>query len=304
MGAGGASGGVAGGTAGTGSGGTAAKELRFIGVGDCGKGNDGQKAVAAAMRDKCNKDGCDFIQMLGDNIYESGASSVDDPQWQTKFEQPYANVTYPFWVVLGNHDYGGNGLGTEPAKADVQVAYTQKSNKWKLPAKHYKHPEPNVDFIALDTNEAMYSNHAQQKTNAAKWIAESTAGWKIALGHHPYLSNGPHGNAGSYDNLPAVPIANGKGVKDLLDTTVCGKVDVYLSAHDHSLQWMTGKCQGTELIVSGGGADPTTLPGSNPAYYQEANLGFIYVVISGNTFTGEFIDDKGNVKYTRTITKP
>ncbi len=290
------------GTAGTGAG--PSTELRFVAMGDCGKGNDGQKEVAAAVRDKCAKDGCDFIQMLGDNLYDSGASSVDDPIWQQKFELPYANLTYPFWVVLGNHDYGGGGAGFEVARANVQVAYSQKSNKWKLPAKHYKHPEPGVDFIGLDTNESMFNAHATQKTNVAKWIAESTAEWKIAVGHHPYLSNGPHGNAGSYDNLPFVPIVNGKGVKDLMDTSVCGKVDVYISGHDHSLQWMTGKCAGTELLVSGGGASHTDLPGKNPTHYQGAHTGFLYVVIKGKTFTGEFIDAQGNTKFTRTITKP
>ena len=286
-----------------GTGGTPGQDLRFIAVGDCGKGNEGQKKVAAAMRDKCSKDGCDFIQMLGDNIYNNGVSSVDDPQWMTKFEQPYANVTYPFWVVLGNHDYGGQGAGFEVARADVQVAYSQKSNKWKLPAKHYKHPEPGVDFIGLDTNESMFNAHAKQKTNASKWISESTAEWKIALGHHPYRSNGPHGNAGSYDNLPFVPIVNGEGVKDLIDTTICGKVDVYLSGHDHSLQWLTDTCQGTELIVSGSGASPTDLPGKNASHYQGAHLGFVYIVISGKTFTAEFVDETGAVKYSRTITK-
>jgi hypothetical protein len=304
-GAGGTSGtGAVGGSAGTpATGGAPGAELRFVAFGDCGKGNDGQKEVAAAVRAKCQTDGCDFIQMLGDNLYDSGAASVDDPIWQLKFEQPYANLTYPFWVVLGNHDYGGGGAGFEVARANVQVAYSQKSNKWKLPAKHYKHPEPGVDFIALDTNESMFNAHATQKSNVSKWIGESSAEWTIAVGHHPYLSNGPHGNAGSYDNLPFVPIVNGKGVKDLLDTSVCGKVDVYISGHDHSLQWMTGTCQGTELLVSGGGASNTDMPGKNPTHYQGAHLGFLYVVIKGKTFTGEFIDAQGNVKFTRTITK-
>jgi hypothetical protein len=46
-------------------------------------------------------------------------------QWQTKFEQPYANITLPFWVVLGNHDNGGSGTGR--TWKGRQVAYSMKS---------------------------------------------------------------------------------------------------------------------------------------------------------------------------------
>jgi hypothetical protein len=60
---------------------------------------------------------------------------------------------------------------------------------------------------------------------------------------------------------------------------------------------------GTELIVSGNGASPTTLPGTSPAHYQTVELGFLYVVIRGNTFEGSFIDVNGDVAFARTLTK-
>src|SRR6185503_5688881 len=83
--------GGAGGDAGTGAtGGGTPGVVRFAAMGDTGKGNDGQKQVASAIEAKCAQSGCDFVQLLGDNIYESGATSVDDPEWQLKFEQPYA----------------------------------------------------------------------------------------------------------------------------------------------------------------------------------------------------------------------
>lgn len=288
-----------------GAGGGAAKNVvRFAALGDQGKGNQGQLDVAAAIAAKCAQDGCDFVQLLGDNIYETGVDSTADAQWQSKFEVPYAAIDLPFWAVLGNHDYGGNGTGNEFGKGQNEVDYTQVSTKWKMPAAYYQHTEKHVDFFALDTNMAMYSQADGQKSDVPGWIAASTADWKIALGHHPYLSNGPHGNAGEYDGLPFVPVVNGAGVKDLLDTVVCGKVDVYLSGHDHSVQWLVPSCGGsTELIVSGAGAATTELPGSNATYYQSLDLGFLYVRIEDNVFTGEFIDVGGNVVYTRTVTK-
>ena len=89
-----------------------------------------------------------------------------------------------------------------------------------------------------------------------------------------------------------------------MDQIVCGNADVYISAHDHSLQWLVPTCAGTELIVSGAGASPTTLPGSNPYHFQSIDLGFVYFDIQGNSLTAEFIDTAGTVMYTRTITKP
>ena len=256
------------------------------------------------MAKKCADDGCDFIQLLGDNIYDSGVDSTADPQWQEKFELPYAALDLPFWVVLGNHDYGGDGAGTEFGKGKNEIDYTGVSKKWKLPAAYYTRSEKHVDFFALDTNMAMFHQADNQKNDVPGWIAASTATWKIALGHHPYRSNGPHGNAGEYDGLPFVPIANGAGVKDLLDEVVCGKVDLYLCGHDHSMQWLVPKCGSTtELVISGAGASTSELKGNNASHFESLDIGFFYVVIEDKVLTGQFLNAAGDVLYTGTITK-
>lgn len=282
----------------------ASSALRFVAMGDTGKGNEGQKLVANAIAAKCAKDGCDFVQLLGDNIYDSGVSSTSDPQWTTKFETPYGGVSMPFYAVLGNHDYGGNGTGNEFGKGQNEVDYTAKSMKWKMPGNIWNRSEKGVDMFALDTNLIMFSRDIdKQKTAFNAWKGSAKGTWKLAFGHHPYLSNGPHGNAGRYEGIPFIPVASGGTVKDFMDSTVCGNVDVYICGHDHSRQWITPTCKGTELIVSGGGASTTELKGSNPTYYQSATTGFLYVVIQGNKFTGEWIDAMGKSEYTRTITK-
>lgn len=277
--------------------------VRFIAIGDSGKGNQGQKDVAAAMVTKCAQSGCDLVLMLGDNIYDTGVSGTDDPQWQSKFEVPYQNVNLPFYVSLGNHDYGGGGAGNEFSKGEHQVAYTALSTKWKLPDEYYRFVEKHVEFFAVDSNMQMYGLDGTQQTDLKQWLADSTAVWKIVFGHHPYLSNGPHGNAGNYDGLKFVPIANGKGVKDFADDVWCGNADFYLSGHDHSRQWLTDTCQGTQLIVSGAAAAVTELDGSNPTYFQQNTLGFVWVEIKGRALTAEFIDVNGTVEFTRTVTK-
>ena len=290
--------------------GTPAKVVRFVAMGDTGTGSNGQIKVGNTISAFCKARGCDLVTLLGDNIYDSGASSVDDPIWQTHFEAPYAAIDLDFYAVLGNHDYGHGGAGTDFGKGQNEIAYTAKSTKWKMPAAYYHHVPPTgggaVELFALDTNMAMFDQHSKQKQDMAGWIAASTAEWKIALGHHPYKSNGPHGNAGNYDARAGIslPIVNGKTVKEYLDDTICGKVDLYLCGHDHSRQWLNESCKGTELAVSGAGAKATELPGKNATLFQSLELGFLYIVIEGKKLTAEFIDENGQTEFTHTITKP
>jgi tartrate-resistant acid phosphatase type 5 len=277
-------------------------DVRFLALGDTGKGNAGQAAVAAAMVRKCATARCDFAVLLGDNIYESGTDSANDPQFKSKFEDVYAALNMDFYVVLGNHDYGGNGAGTSFGKGKNEVDYTLKSTKWKMPAAHYHFVKSNIEFFALDTNLQVFSMDAQQKTDVSGWITASTSPWKIAIGHHPYKSNGPHGNAGNYDRLPLPPV-NGKGVKDFLEANVCSKVDLYLSGHDHSMQWLTDKCGTTTLAVSGAGAEVTSLTARNAVAYESTERGFMYFTVTDKKLTAEIISEAGTVLSTQTMTK-
>jgi tartrate-resistant acid phosphatase type 5 len=283
--------------------------VRFVAMGDTGKGNPGQYKVGAAVAAHCVAKGCDFVVLLGDNFYPSGVDSTSDPKWQTAFVEPYAAVQAPFYAVLGNHDCGGNGAGTELPKGDNEVAYSAVNPKWKMPARHYRFHVTDVDFFVADTNRSMFSLDHDVRQDFEAWLTSSTARWKIAFGHHPYVSNGPHGNAGAYDGHPFIPIANGSGVKRFLEDDVCGRADLYLSAHDHNLQWPKATCtregstRQTQLIVSGGGALTTPLMGSQPAWYQSDSLGFVSVKIQGDVLTATFYDDTGAERYSRTVTR-
>ncbi len=303
----------------------APKPVKFIAIGDTGKGNADQRRVAIAMRDLCAARGCDFVLMLGDNIYDAGVTSTTDSQWQLKFEQPYMDLDLPFYVALGNHDYGGKllvdvgGLGNEFDKGKVEVDYTQVSMKWNMPASHYTFTWGDIGFIVFDTNSILWSDtrYGDQKQWLPSALAE-VAGkrWVFTAGHHPYRSNGQHGNAGQYDapellgvQIPnPLPIQNGTDMKKFFDDNVCGISQVYFAGHDHSRQWIdepTALC-GTEMIVSGAGASYTTINDrGNKVFYQDATeTGFMYVVVDGDTFTGEFYDSNGTLDFARTFTHP
>lgn len=277
--------------------------VRFIALGDTGKGNPGQYQVGAAMGTHCATFGCDFVVLLGDNFYPNGVGSIEDPQWETAFNKPYETVNAPFYAVLGNHDCGGDGAGTDLPRGDFEVAYSSVNPKWRMPARHYKWQLGGTDFFVADTNRSMFSVDEDARSDFAAWLPASTAKWKIVFGHHPYLSNGPHGNAGSYDDLAFVPIANGAAVKSFVDERVCGQADFYITGHDHNLQWLEETCDGTQLIVSGGGAKTTRLRGKQPTYFQSDKLGFVYVVIQGDQLTASFHDEDGVQQYSRTVRK-
>jgi hypothetical protein len=150
---------------------------------------------------------------------------------------------------------------------------------------------------------AMFSSVPAQRTALKGWLQQSTATWKVSLGHHPYKSNGEHGNAGSYDGMGWLPIVNGDNLKDFFEDVLCGKVDLSLSGHDHSRQWLDVRCAGTELAVSGAGASVTTLHNNNPALFTRDTVGFLWVEVVGNTLTAEFINAAGTVEFTRVLTK-
>ena len=277
--------------------------VKFIALGDTGHGNVTQKKVASAMKKKCEESGCDFVLLLGDNIYPNGVESPEDTQFQKKFENPYKEIGVPFYVVLGNHDYGADGFGLDAVKSLHQVRYTQHSSKWVMPSHFYQFMKAEVSFFAFDTNAQMFDLANDQKVAIRKWIGSSKARWKVAYGHHPYKSNGPHGNAGEYDDLSNPPISNGTFIKSFAENIWCGKVDVYLSGHDHSRQWLDGSCNGSSLIVSGAGSNTTSLKGSNPVLFQSDKPGFLYVKIEGNSLRGEFYDAQGNMDFSHIMVK-
>ena len=328
---GGGGGGGSGGGGGGGGGGddvpadaATAQRVKFVALGDTGKGNADQRRVAVAIRDLCAAKGCDFAIMLGDNIYDAGVESTTDSQWQTKFEQPYMDVNLPFYVALGNHDYGGTlfftdagGIGNEFDKGKVEVDYTQVSTKWNMPATYYTFTWGHVGFIVFDTNSILWGDTTYG--DQAQWLPSALAAvqgkrWTFSMGHHPYRSNGTHGNAGDYD-APEVlgfpisnplPIQNGEAMKTFFDTHVAGISDVYFSGHDHTRQWLdeSAALGGTEMIVSGAGASTTEIKDrGNKAHYQDASkVGFMYVVVDGDTFTGEFYDANGTMDFSRSFT--
>ena len=254
------------------------KRVRFIAVGDTGTGDIRQYQVAKAMKDKCDKDGCDFVIILGDNIYNSGVKSVDDPQFITKFEKPYKDLDLKFYMTLGNHDYRGN--------VQAEIDYTKKSKKWTMPGTTYNFNYANVDFFSIDTNNPT----DKQISRLQRDIDRSTGKWKVAFGHHPRYTNGVYKNA------------TGK-LADLTDKTLCGKADIYLSGHEHTKQHLKSVC-GVEHLVIGTGAGLRKVGTAYNTLFAKSSYGFSWFEIDDDKMYFQFIDAlTGKVEYDYTVRK-
>jgi len=285
--------------------------VRFIAMGDGGEGNDSQYAVAAAIEQVCaDRGGCDFVVYLGDNFYDDGVESAMDDQFQTKFEQPYADLDLPFYPVLGNHDYGL--LSFAWYKGEYEVEYSEYSDKWTMPAEYYSVSYPNIDLFMLNTTRFMWGSQiSDQQDWIDDQIAASDAPWKVAMGHHPYYSNGEHGNAGNYEGFPWPPQLSGDDVEEVIEESLCGQVDLYLCGHDHNRQWVTPTCgpaqNPTHFIVSGAAAKTTDFAyhsGGNDVYWEnDVTPGFLIVEVTADTMHTEFFDENGTMEFERDITK-
>ena len=278
--------------------------IRFVAIGDQGEGNTEQYQVGQSIGTVCTAlGGCDFGLLLGDNFYDSGVEDVNDQMFMTHFAMPYGHLPFPFYVVLGNHDLGGDGLGIDLDfnKANYQIDYGALNPKWIMPSRHYAFEMGPACFIALNTTDIFFNRDDDQYTDIPNFLAQANTPWKIAFGHHPYYSNGKHGNAGEYDQVPFIPIANGEHVKDFIEDNICGQVDFYLCGHDHSRQDLMSTCQGTQFIVSGAGAKTTELRGDNPSHFEVELEGFLLMELTETSAKIQFYDLDGNLEHTRSV---
>ena len=84
-----------------------------------------QGLIAEHMRREAEERGdVAFVVNVGDSFYPSGVSSVDDPQWETRWAQQYAQLprprrganageVVPWYSVYGSHSLSQRDLATD-----------------------------------------------------------------------------------------------------------------------------------------------------------------------------------------------
>ena len=265
--------------------------LHFFTFGDWGTGNQAEKNVEMQTQKVCALLGCDFGLFLGDNFYEDGVTSVDDPKWNSRYVDIYHPLKVPMYAIVGNHDWNGN--------AKAQVEYTKKDPYWKMPAFNYsfsypinnnrkdKTP-PLVEVFAINTSK--FTHEAEVELSTA--LDKSRATWKILALHHPIIDN-----AGGDDDMDQ------KKLWPKLRPLVCGKIDVMLSSDEHffsHLKDTSDTCKPEQLIIGTGGRrleTPRSVPKNIQLFYTESSHGLGFFEVFPTELQFRFIREDGTVPY-------
>lgn len=256
--------------------------LQFFTFGDWGSGDSNQRAVADALRNFCNSEPCDFGLLLGDNFYDFGVDSVQDPLWDARFEQMYQGLELPFYAILGNHDHEGN------AQAQIDYTYLPDQDRWKMPAREFtvryaeSGADPLIEIFALDS-EFFSKDDADLLSED---INTSRAKWKVLALHLPIYSNGSHGDT--------------EYLIDFVLPVICRKVDVVLAGHDHLFSHLmdsTDGCDNHHLIVGTGGKDIFSFRPDPRVLFTLSEFGFASLRVSPSEILIRFHKTDGSIPY-------
>lgn len=274
--------------------------LHFLVVGDWGQASDQQRQVASAMAGVADRVGTRFVISTGDNFYPRGVGSVSDPQFRDSFEEIYSapSLQTPWYAVLGNHDYEGS--------PNAEVAYSQRSTRWRMPARYWAENMAvggeTASFYFLDTTPISRLGNAAahvpllgtagEAREQLQWFEERLAAdrsaWKIVVGHHPILSSGNHGES------PALV----ERVKPLLERY---GVQIYLNGHDHDLEHLIDN--GVNYVCSGSGALSRQIEAVTQSRFAYANIGFASCELNAEALALRFHAADASTIYEAQITR-
>ncbi|XP_010043924.2 purple acid phosphatase 3 [Eucalyptus grandis] len=284
--------------------------LSFLVVGDWGReGNYNQSEVASQMGVIAEKVDIDFVISTGDNFYENGLTGEDDPEFLESFTDIYTapSLQKPWYNVLGNHDYRGD------VEAQLSPALRKKDSRWicfrssilnaeivefffvdttPFVDKYFTDPgEHKYDWKGVEPRDEYLSNLLKDVDSALK---ESSAKWKIVVGHHTIKSAGHHG-------------VTVELVEHLLPILEANHIDLYVNGHDHCLEHITSTDSEIQFITSGGGSkawrgDIRSWKPEEMKFYYDGQ-GFLSVSMTGDRADLVFYDVFGQVLHEWSISK-
>lgn len=204
-----------------------ANSVRFCLYGDTRDGHDAHRKVVTVMM----KQNPEFILQTGDLVHNGGVES----QWKT-YDAITADARQktPFYVVRGNHDFGGKGF------EERMTAPFTSGNKF-----YYSFDQGNCHFIglAIDEKTPYDENSAQYK-----WLIKDLDATLTTKPNHIFVF------------FHVAPFSIGSHGSDLDVRKVLHPVFVkygvraVFNGHDH-LYYRTRR-DGVTYIVSGGGGAP------------------------------------------------
>ncbi|XP_059644119.1 purple acid phosphatase 17-like [Cornus florida] len=251
----------------------------------------------------------DFVVSTGDNFYDNGLTGEYDTGFEDSFTKVYtANSLQKQWYsILGNHDYRGN------AEAQLSPVLRRIDSRW-LCLRSFLVNEEIAELFFLDTTPfvEMYFSDAENHTydwrgitsrrtytahllkDIESALSQSTARWKIVVGHHAIRSVGHHGDTQELVNR-------------LLPTLQAYNVDFYMNGHDHCLEQISDTKSPIQFITSGAGSkawrgDVKGLNEEGLKFLYDGQ-GFVSVQLTQTDSVIEFYDVFGEVLHRWNVSK-
>ncbi|KAL2649136.1 hypothetical protein AAZV13_05G213300 [Glycine max] len=237
--------------------------LSLMVIGDWGrKGTYNQSQVATQMGRVAAKLNIDFVISTGDNFYDDGLTGIDDPAFEISFSKIYTakSLQKQWYSVLGNHDYRGD------VEAQLNPILQKIDPRWICQRSFIVDTEI-AEFFFIDSTPFVDKYFLKPKDHKYDWrgvlprekylskllkdleiaLKDSTAKWKIVVGHHPVRSIGHHGDTKEL-------------IRQLLPILEENNVDMYINGHDHCLEHISSRssdeccCSQIQFLTSGGGS--------------------------------------------------
>ncbi|MFI3282527.1 MAG: metallophosphoesterase [Rikenellaceae bacterium] len=278
----------------------AENRFNFYVISDSGRnGYYEQKSCAETMGVMAESIGPEFIAAAGDTHHFMGVESTTDPLWITNYEAVYSHpeLMIPWYAVCGNHEYRGN--------TQANIDYSAISRRWQMPSKYYSKlfEEDGVSLLVLfiDTPPLIdkYRNDTEKYPDAAqedmqaqlKWIekslGESTADWKIVIGHHPIYAQTPKSKSERTNMQERVdPILRKYGV------------DAYVSGHIHNFQHIRMEGSEIDYIQNSAASLAREVSAVEGTLFCSPEEGFSIFSLDAKSLLVHFVDKNGRFIHT------
>lgn len=178
--------------------------------------------------------------LLGDNLYDNGVKSADDPLWDLFHD--IRNTSDEFYAIVGNHDY--------IYSAQAQVTYSKADPKWVMPALYYYSRLNTSDEsgtyicgVFLDSYKFDDTQLRWSRVILSSGECQSEKAYRIVFSHHPIHT------VGIFQESDIVKQLNAE-MKPVLEEY---RVHAFVAGHEHDMEVFYDN--GVTYLISGAFSD-------------------------------------------------